>query len=318
LPEEFLLKTPYANKYASGWDADANSPRGVKWRPFYEAIAYPKIQKSGTEEFLSQHAAREAKRAEKAAAEAAARAAAEAAAKGTPSGTPSRSKRDIPYVADEDLRRAHAVIKARLSSQFGELRQAFRAFDVDASGFITAEEAEATLSTLNLGLPKRIVSRLVDIADFDGDGEISFAEFARVLTAEDIIWMKDSLRAAGGNEAKSDSRLKGPSVKKMPVIIKNGVSEDDVRLAVFAIKEKIIAKYKRLDSAFKDIDTDRTGYLSREEFRFCLLLLNLNVISNTVIDVLLDLVDRDGDGQINHPEFVAMLSAEDPMTVFRR
>ena len=94
--------------------------------------------------------------------------------------------------------------------------------------------------------------------------------------------MKDSLRAAGGNEAKSDSRLKGPSVKKMPVIIKNGVSEDDIRLAVFSIKEKIITKYKRLDSAFKDIDTDRTGYLSREEFRFCLLLLNLNVISNTI------------------------------------
>ena len=318
LPEEFLLHTPYARKYASGWDTEMNSPRGVKWRPFYEAIDYPKIQKDGTEQFLTEHAAREAKRAD-ARAVAAARAAADAAARaGTPSGTPSKARRDIPYVSDEDLRRAHAVIKARLSSQFGEIRQAFRAFDADASGFITAEEAEKTIGTLNLGLPKRIVSRLVDIADFDGDGEISFAEFARVLTAEDIIWMKDSLRAAGAENGKVDSRLKGHAVKRAPKVIKNGVTEDDIRNAVFNIKEKIIAKYKRLDSAFKDIDTDRTGYLSKEEFRFCLLLLNLDsAIDTKVIDVLLELVDSDGDNEINHTEFVAMLSANDPMKVFR-
>ena len=319
LPEDFVFKGPYAQQYASEWDASANSPRGVKWRPFYEAIEYPKLQAPGKERFLTQHAEREALRAKKAAEKAAAeQAVRDAAAAATRAANAPASARKVAYVSDEDLRRAHAVIKARLSSQFGELRQAFRAFDADASGYITHEEAEATLNTLNLGLPNRIVSRVVDIADFDGDGEISFAEFARVLTAEDIIFMKDSLRAAGGEHGVKDSRTMGHVEKKKSRVISGNVTEDDIRSCVFNIKEKIITKYKRLDSAFKHIDEDRSGHLSREEFRFALLMLNLDQTQDReVIEVLIDLTDNDGDGQINHGEFVRMLSADDPMTVLK-
>jgi Ca2+-binding EF-hand superfamily protein len=314
LPQEFLLNSPYAKKYAGEWDKGAKSPRSVKWRPFYDAIEYPKMQ--STDQFLRDHAEREAKQAERrAAAEAAAaEAAATAAALRAPAAAPSAAS--LPYVSDDELRKAHLVVKARLSSQFGELRQAFRTFDTDGSGLVSREEAESTLQTLNLGLPKRISSRLVDIADFDGDGEISFAEFARVLTADDIIFMKNSLSASAADGAEMvDSRLKGASIKKASRVIKNGVTEDDIRKAVFVIKEKILYKYKRLDAAFKSIDADRTGFLSREEFRFCLYTLNLDMLQKDTIEVLIDLMDTDGDGQINHFEFVQMLTADDPFKV---
>jgi Ca2+-binding EF-hand superfamily protein len=317
LPEDFLLKSPYAHKYASGWEAD-NSPRGVKWRPFYEAIEFPKLKGESKDQFLKQHAAREAKRLEAAAATAAASAAAAAAAE---EGAKSSVvvKAELPYVSDADLRRAHAVIKARLSSQFGELRQAFRAFDDDGSGFITHAEAEATLSgTLNLGLPKRITSRIIDIADFDGDGEISFAEFARVLTADDIIFMKNTTNANVGDGV-VDSRLKVPVVKKGPEIVgvKNGVevTAQEVRSAIFLIKESILRKHKRIDEAFKAIDDDRSGFLSREELRFTLHLMNLTNISRECLEVVIDLVDNDGDGQINHNEFANAISAKDPLAL---
>lgn len=318
LPEDFLLKTPYANKYASGWEAD-NSPRGVKWRPFYEAVAYPNLKDGNKEEFLKQHAAKESKRAEKAAAQKAAAEAAAAAAAAAPG--PVKKRRDIPEVSDQELRRAHSMIKARLSSQFGELRQAFRAFDTDASGFISVEEAESTLSTLELGLPKRIVSRIIDIADYDGDGDISFAEFCRVLTADDIIYMKDSLSAGtGGNHAVVDTRLKERVERAGPKVLaeKNGVkvTDKDVRTALFQIKERLMNKYKRLDTAFKAIDADRSGYLTRDELRFALMMLNLDVISKEVLDVILDMVDKDGDGQVNHYEFVTVLTAKDPLAQF--
>ena len=41
LPEEFLLKTPYANQYTAEWDPSSSSPRAIKWRPFIDAIEYP-------------------------------------------------------------------------------------------------------------------------------------------------------------------------------------------------------------------------------------------------------------------------------------
>ena len=182
LPEEFLLKTPYAQQY-SGAGSDGASPRAIKVQPFYNAIDYEKMQH--TEEFLEQHALREQKRAQRKAAadalaaeEAAKAAAAAKAAEDARLGTSLRAGK--PQVGDDELRRAHAAIKARLSSQFGDLRLAFRAFDQDGSGRVTRRR-RATLNTLNLGLPRRITQALVDIADFDCDGDISFAEFARVL-----------------------------------------------------------------------------------------------------------------------------------------
>ena len=38
-----------------------------------------------------------------------------------------------------------------------------------------------------------VLENLIDFADFDGDGVINYAEFARVLTAEDVMRMKDTL-----------------------------------------------------------------------------------------------------------------------------
>ena len=317
LPEEFLLKTPYAQQYSEA-GSDGASPRAIKVQPFYNAIDYEKMQH--TEEFLEQHALREQKRAQRKAAadalaaeEAAKAAAAAKAAEDARLGTSLRAGK--PQVGDDELRRAHAAIKARLSSQFGELRLAFRAFDQDGSGRVTHREAEATLNTLNLGLPRRITQALVDIADFDCDGDISFAEFARVLTADDIIFMKDSLEAGEGG-AKVNSRMKGPSVAKMPKVIKDGVTDEDIRLLVTSLKEKTKEKYMRYDKAFKTIDEDRSGYLSREEFRFFIYMMNLqNAFRKETVEVLIDIMDADGDGKINHQEFVRMLEAEDPMNM---
>ena len=302
LPEEFLLKSPYAKKYAAGSFDASDSPRAVKWRPFYEAIEYPKMQ--ATEEWSKKYAEREARKAAaKAAAEQAAaeKAAAEAAAKALQVAQPKVHRE---YVSDYELRRAHAVIKSRLSTMFGDLRASFRAVDKDGSGFVSHEEAHAALATLNLGLPTRIMQRFTDIADYDGDGEISFAEFARVLTADDIMEMKDSVAASyKGNMV--NSRDVSPSIQRTSRVIKNGVTEDALRTAIMLIKEKLLQKYNRLDTAFKQIDEDRSGYLTRAEFRFFIKnLCNMENMSANLIEVLCDLMDADGDGQMNHQEFV--------------
>ncbi len=39
------------------------------------------------------------------------------------------------------------------------------------------------------------MDNLIDFADFDGDGQINYAEFCRCLTADDILSMKQTLSA---------------------------------------------------------------------------------------------------------------------------
>ena len=286
-------------------------------QPFYNAIDYEKMQH--TEEFLEQHALREQKRAQrKAAADALAAEEAAKAAAAAKAAEDARLETSLragkPQVGDDELRRAHAAIKARLSSQFGELRLAFRAFDQDGSGRVThrRRKRRSTRSTWACRGASRRPSWTLPIST---GGDISFAEFARVLTADDIIFMKDSLEAGEGG-AKVNSRMKGPSVAKMPKVIKDGVTDEDIRLLVTSLKEKTKEKYMRYDKAFKTIDEDRSGYLSREEFRFFIYMMNLqNAFRKETVEVLIDIMDADGDGKINHQEFVRMLEAEDPMNM---
>jgi hypothetical protein len=42
----------------------------------------------------------------------------------------------------------------------------------------------------NLAVPEKVMDKLIDLADYDGDGQINFAEFARLVTADDITNLK--------------------------------------------------------------------------------------------------------------------------------
>ena len=50
------------------------------------------------------------------------------------------------------------------------------------------------------------MDRLIDLADFDGNGSIKYAEFARVFAADDILRMKKMLTASGGDAFFLDKR----------------------------------------------------------------------------------------------------------------
>lgn len=49
---------------------------------------------------------------------------------------------------------------------------------------------------LNIQVEDAVLSGIIALADHDGGGDISYAEFARVLTADDVMKMKETLRAA--------------------------------------------------------------------------------------------------------------------------
>ena len=53
----------------------------------------------------------------------------------------------------------------------------------------------ATCPSLSCRLTFQVMNKLIDLADFDGDGSINYAEFARIFTAENIHGMKQTLQA---------------------------------------------------------------------------------------------------------------------------
>ena len=69
---------------------------------------------------------------------------------------------------------------------------------------------------------------------------------------------------------------------------------------------------EELEQAFADADTDGDGLLTKGELQSCAAKLSdeEGVLSDVDADEIFKLVDRDGDGKIDFPEFVQAMTAE--------
>lgn len=65
-----------------------------------------------------------------------------------------------------------------------ELREAFRVFDKDGNGHISAIELRTVMTTLGEKLTDEEVDEMIHEADLDGDGQVNYEEFVRMMTAK--------------------------------------------------------------------------------------------------------------------------------------
>ncbi|KAJ4819915.1 Calmodulin [Rhynchospora pubera] len=65
-----------------------------------------------------------------------------------------------------------------------ELREAFRVFDKNQDGFISGAELRHVMTNLGEKLTNEEVQEMVREADTDGDGQINYDEFVRVMIAK--------------------------------------------------------------------------------------------------------------------------------------
>ena len=63
-----------------------------------------------------------------------------------------------------------------------DLRMAFKLFDEDDNGLISAEELRKVLSSLQMDYSDAEIDKMVEEADLDGDGSISYNEFVLLIT----------------------------------------------------------------------------------------------------------------------------------------
>uniref|UniRef100_J3MPA8 EF-hand domain-containing protein n=3 Tax=Oryza brachyantha TaxID=4533 RepID=J3MPA8_ORYBR len=70
-----------------------------------------------------------------------------------------------------------------------ELKEAFRVFDKDQNGFISGAELRHVMTNLGEKLSDEEVDEMIREADVDGDGQINYEEFVKVMMAK-IIHME--------------------------------------------------------------------------------------------------------------------------------
>ena len=62
-----------------------------------------------------------------------------------------------------------------------EIREAFKVFDKDGNGFISAAELRHVMTTLGEKLSEDEVEEMIREADVDGDGQINYDEFVKLM-----------------------------------------------------------------------------------------------------------------------------------------
>ncbi|XP_076096049.1 neo-calmodulin-like isoform X1 [Mytilus galloprovincialis] len=62
-----------------------------------------------------------------------------------------------------------------------EIREAFRVFDKDGSGSISANDLRHIMTNLGDKLPDEEVDEMIQEADLDGDGQIDYIEFVKMM-----------------------------------------------------------------------------------------------------------------------------------------
>jgi Ca2+-binding EF-hand superfamily protein len=295
LPDDVISKSPRSSKIVSS-TAEDGSPREVQWQEYVKAL----------EPVHPRTAADAAKRAAKRRNDAARRSAAVAAA--SAAGAISLQNSKGPVITEKELKASHDKIRNHFATRFTEVRRGFRLLDEDHSGRLDREELKAVLMMFNLDIKSHLVDKIIDIADADGSGDIDYAEFAQIMTCENIFDLNH------GANAKNFADLKGAPAKRVGgPTIRAGVNPKEVQYAQQCLKESLLTKYSRLTDAFKSIDDDRTGHLEREEVKRLLVEFNIPDIKDAAIETLIDFADYDGDGEINYAEFARVLTADDVM-----
>mmetsp|Transcript_39534 Transcript_39534/g.124362 ORF Transcript_39534/g.124362 Transcript_39534/m.124362 type:complete len:80 (+) Transcript_39534:39-278(+) len=62
-----------------------------------------------------------------------------------------------------------------------DIREAFQTFDRDGNGFIGASDLHNTYLAINENLTDDEVDELIRLVDHDGDGQVSYEEFRKMV-----------------------------------------------------------------------------------------------------------------------------------------
>lgn len=178
----------------------------------------------------------------------------------------------------------------------------FRRYDLNGNGLVCREEFRGALPLLGLrGYARSDMDLLFDATDTDHSGQIEYAELYRLLRsgADPDVELAPPLQVGA---VPFDVREKGASTACRATAHDDRFESTPLREpSVAAMREALQRNRARVIDAFRCLDRDGNGAVTRREFMASLPLLGFMSDPETA-DTVFDTLDEDGSGSIEYEE----------------
>jgi serine/threonine-protein phosphatase 2B regulatory subunit len=177
-----------------------------------------------------------------------------------------------------------------------EVKEAFREFDLDKNGYVGAAEIAHILQSMGEKATDDEVDEMILMADLDGDGQVSFEEFFKLISSFQGMPPPPNMPGGGGGMQQMGGAF-GAGAAPPPG---NPVQDMESFQKMHGLDNDALKKvYKQ----FLAVDTDKSGLVDINEF--CRL---LRVERSQFVERLFGMFDTDKSGTIDLKEFVVGLS----------
>lgn len=166
------------------------------------------------------------------------------------------------------------------SSDISELRAAFILMDSDRDGRVAIHEVQSMLERLGISLREDVVHDLMREASHSGSMLLDEAEFCQWVRR--VLALRPTSSAATASSSASGDAIGSA----------NPSQDEEIGLDLVA--------------AFRVFDRDKNGFITRDELRLAMELIDESM-TEAALNELLQMADVDKDGRINYEEFAKML-----------
>lgn len=200
-----------------------------------------------------------------------------------------------------------------------EIKRAFDTFDLDQNRFVGAAELGHIMQLIGDELSFEEIDEMIRMCDTDGDGQVTFDEFYRLMTGPPPPLpempkkekkhrpkaVRDALalqiaqqKAAALAQFEADRQREAELARCRAVSV-----ETLVRKLSGGLKRVKPSQIKDIYKRFQEIDIDQSGAIDYHEF--CIA---LEMEDSSVAQQMFRVFDMDGGGQVELKEFIVVLS----------
>lgn len=213
------------------------------------------------------------------------------------------------------VNKARTNLSDLATRKFGSIRNMFREFDDDKNGRLSIDELSKAIKRRNLEnvFPRDQQRLIFEVLDKDRSTKLDINEFMAFFNVDSA-----SLQAQPRHLGSGFASLQGTKNS-------NEIIDPRVRSIKDKLIEKLFARTSRhkleggreyatehLLEAFRQIDEDMSGKLSRDEIQHALGPDHLNLgVGKAEVDMLVAAMDTANDGEVSYSEFVKFLEVHD-------
>ncbi|XP_071941657.1 EF-hand calcium-binding domain-containing protein 6-like [Antedon mediterranea] len=192
---------------------------------------------------------------------------------------------------DVEMKDLLKMLHKHVTTRYTSIKDAFLVFDYNRDGKVSRKEFQKVLKKFTINLNEKELQALMNLLDADGRNSIHYHRFLDLFevreTEEGHKWLNSAHRY---NSDPAPATLAWSTLEEI-------------------LKEKIVEYWKPLSAAFRSMDPDETGYITKRNLRK---LLNRHVmtLSNDHLESLWNRCEEGSDGKILLAQFLDALDVD--------